>query len=79
MADSSRRRRRRSKQVKDQSVLISKFGLCVIALADNAGHKPASWLKERTRVSNRHANRLIRGSQKVSARALAALIREIVL
>jgi hypothetical protein len=65
------RRRRRSKPVKDQSVPKTAFGRCVIAIAPI---KPARWLADQSGHSERHCNRLIDGTRKVSARALAAVI-----
>jgi hypothetical protein len=65
-----------SKQFRDQ--LVSEtcaFGKCVVALAGPI--KPGAWLAARTRYSKRHADRLIAGKRKVSARALAVLIGEV--
>jgi hypothetical protein len=75
--ESLRRRRRRSKPIKDQLVSNS-FGLAVVALS--RGIKPADWLAARIRAAGgrcsvRHADRLISGARKVKdARVLLALI-----
>jgi hypothetical protein len=74
MGESSMARRRRSTAIKDQSVSISKFGKCVIALAPT---KPALWLAQKVGCSERHANRLISGSRKVNAHALVVVMDEI--
>lgn len=73
MGQASLRRRRASTAIKDQSVPISKFGKCVIVLANG---KPAVWLSQKIGCTPRHANRLIAGSRKVNARALGAIIPE---
>lgn len=75
MSESDSTKRRRSKQIKDQKVPISKIGLCVIALAH--GIKPADWLRQRARYTERHANRVIGGTRKPSWRAIRAVIDEI--
>lgn len=75
MASAFAAKRRRSKAVKEQLFPISKFGRCVIALAPI---KPALWLSERVQCSERHANFLINGKRKPSARAVAAIVVEIV-
>ncbi|MDO8596388.1 MAG: hypothetical protein Q7R45_07175 [Sulfuricaulis sp.] len=67
-------RRRRSTEIKDQSVLISKFGKCVVALKPT---KPALWLAQKIGCSERHANRLISGTRKVNAHALVVVMDEI--
>lgn len=75
MSESLRARRRRSKTIKDQLVPNSKFGLCVLAIAPT---KPALWLAERVPCSERHANRLINGDRRPSARAIVVVVGELV-
>jgi hypothetical protein len=53
-------------------VPISEFGLCVLAVADRRGVKPAAWLAGIVRCSERHANRYISGARRVTARVLFA-------
>jgi hypothetical protein len=76
MGESRQRRRRRSKLFKDQLVPETKFGICVYVLA--GGIKPAQWLAQRVACSERHANRLINGQRKVTARAIVAINTELV-
>jgi hypothetical protein len=54
----------------------SSFGKCIVALAD--GIKPAQWLAQRIRCSERHANRIINGERKVPARGVVAINNEFV-
>ena len=72
--ESSQQKRRRSKPVKEQPFPISKFGKCVIALAD--GIKPGDWLARRARCTERHANLIIRGDRRPNLRAIHALTAE---
>lgn len=79
MDESKPRERRRSKPIKEQSFPISPFGHCVIALA--RGIKPAQWLSDRVKrhggkCTERHANLLIAGKRKPSARAVLAVNAE---
>lgn len=81
MGESSARRRRRSKPIKEQLFPISRFGRCVVALAD--GIKPAQWLAARVKLqggkcTERHANLLIEGKRKPGARAALAVYAEII-
>lgn len=81
MDESLQRRRRRSKPIKEQSFLISKFGEHVVLCA--RGIKPAQWLSERIRVqggkcSERHANLIIAGKRKPNTRAALAVYADIV-
>ena len=77
MGQASTRRRRASTAIKDQSVPISDFGICVIALAQKRGKKPAEWLAQKIGCVPRHANRLIAGSRKVNGRAVGTIVAEI--
>lgn len=81
MSESKRRVRRRSKRIKEQLFPISRFGRCVVALAD--GIKPAQWLSDRVRqhggkCTERHANLLIEGKRKPGTRAALAVYVEII-
>lgn len=74
--ESSQRRRRRSKGIREQLFSNSRFGRCVIVLAD--GVKPAQWLATRVKAlggkcSERHANLLIDGKRKPGTRAALAV------
>lgn len=59
-------------------VPISRFGRCVLVLAEADNVKPARWLAERGLCSVQQANRIIRGSRGVSRKAIAALVVEII-
>ncbi len=74
MSESELKRRRRSKPVKEQSFPISNFGRVVIALAPV---KPALWLAQRIPCTERHANHLISGRSRPSARAIIVVMDEI--
>lgn len=71
MGESSARRRRRSKAIKEENFPISLFGQCVVLCAK--GIKPAQWLSEKARCSERHANLVIAGRHKPNARAVLAV------
>jgi hypothetical protein len=76
MRESNRRVRRRSKTIKEEKFPKSSlFGRCVIQATD--GIKPAQWLATKISCTERHANLLIEGRCKPSARALNALNTEI--
>jgi hypothetical protein len=69
--ESNRARRRRSKELKEQLFPISLFGECVVLAS--RGIKPAQWLADKAACTERHANLVIRGERKPSARAVHAL------
>jgi hypothetical protein len=70
-SESSLRRRRRSKPIKEKSFPISLFGECVVVVA--RGIKPARWLSDRIACSERQANFIIAGRCKPSFRAVHAV------
>jgi len=74
--ESNRARRRRSKRIKEQLFPISLFGECVVLCA--RGIKPARWLADKARCSERHANLVIRGERKPNARTALAVYSEII-
>lgn len=75
--ESSPRKRGASKNFwKENFPKTSLFGICVIAAAN--GSKPAAWLAAKTPCSLQHANAFISGRAKPSARAILALLVEIV-
>ncbi len=76
MGESRQRRRRRSKPLREQSFPISKFGEHVVLCA--RGVKPAQWLSERVKCTERHANLIIEGKRKPNARAALAVYAEII-
>lgn len=65
------RMRRRSKPITEPLFPVSLFGECIIVVA--RGIKPALWLSERAKFTERHANLVIEGKRKPNARALHAL------
>jgi len=71
MGESNRRKRRRSKPIREENFPISKFGRCVEVCAD--GVKPGQWLAARIGCSERNANLIIAGRQKPNARAVLAV------
>lgn len=71
MERSHQRRRRRSKQLREQEFPISLFGQCVVLAA--GGIKPAAWLAEKAGCSERFANLIIAGKRVANARAIHAL------
>ena len=76
MAESKRRRRRRSKAIKEKNFPISLFGECVVVVA--RGIKPGRWLSDRIerqggKCSERQANFIIAGKCKPSANAVHAV------
>jgi hypothetical protein len=78
MGESKRARVRRAKVIEDLLVPNSSFGVCVVALAEKHREKPANWLADRIKAAGgkctpRHANRIISGKRRVSARALHVL------
>lgn len=81
MGESKRVARRRSKRIKEQLFPNSRFGRCVVVLAD--GIKPGQWLADRVKLqggkcTERHANLLIEGKRKPNARAALAVYAEII-
>jgi hypothetical protein len=76
MSESKRRKRRRSKPVKEQLFPISKFGEHVVLCA--GGIKPGGWLARQSGCSERHANLIIEGKRKPNARAALAVYAEII-
>jgi len=76
VGESSARRRRRSKRLREENFPISLFGRCVVIAA--RGVKPGDWLAARIReqggkCTERNANLIIAGKQKPNARAVHAL------
>lgn len=76
MGESRLDRRRRSKPIKDQSVPISEFGLCVLAVAERRRVKPAEWLADLVGCTPRAANRIISGKRR-SSRAVLVFAAEL--
>lgn len=74
--ESSARRRRRSKGIKEENFPDSLFGACVVLAT--RGIKPGDWLARRIReqggrCSERNANLIIEGKQPPNARAIIVL------
>lgn len=76
MRESSDRRRRRSKRLREENFPISDFGRCIVIAA--RGVKPGDWLAARIReqggkCTERNANLIISGKQHPNALAIFAL------
>jgi hypothetical protein len=76
VGESTARRRRRSKRLREENFPISLFGRCVVIAA--RGVKPGDWLAEQInkqggKCTPRNANLIISGRQKPNAQAVHAL------